>query len=327
MKAAVYEKYGAPELLRIEEVPAPAPGDSEVLVKVHAASVNAYDWHLIRAKPFFTRFQSGMFRPMNHIPGADIAGVVEAAGKSVTQWKPGDRVYGCLESCGKGGLAAGGFAEYACAKESVLASMPSNASFGEAAALPMAAVTALQGLRGSGQAIPGRKMLVNGASGGVGSYAVQLAKAFGAHTTAVCSAGAVDMVRSLGADCVLDYTARGFHIDGAYDLILDVAASLSVPAYRRALAPGGVCAVVGFSSIRQLLGIAFAGKRIQMVMADNTSQSDLADLNALYEAGEIRSVIDSTYPLHEAAQAVRHVESGHPKGKVVIDLTRRIRYN
>jgi len=207
MKAAIYHKYGSSDLLKVMEIKKPIPKDNEVLIRIHTASVNAYDWHLLRAAPFLTRFSSGLFKPRNKILGADIAGVVESVGKTATQFKQGDEIYGCLESCGKGGLAVGGFAEYVCAKESILAPKQSDITFEEAAALLMAAVTALQGLRDSGQIKYGQKVLINGASGGVGTFAVQIAKALGAEVTGVCSLGSVEMIHSLGADYIIDYTA------------------------------------------------------------------------------------------------------------------------
>ena len=324
MKAAVYHKYGSPDVIKIAEVSKPVPKEGEVLIKIHASSVNAYDWHLLRAKPFFTRLISGIFKPKNNILGADIAGVVETTGK---RFNAGDEVYGCLESCGKGGLASGGFAEYVCAKESVLALKPFRASFEEAAALPMAAVTALQGLRDKGQVKPGQQVLINGASGGVGAFAVQIAKAYGAEVTGVCNSGSIAMVRSLGADHVIDYITENFtKTNKRYDLIMDIAANHSVKAYRYALKPGGVCVVVGFSTIRHMLNVAFSSKRdgkiIGTLMANNKNGDDLLDLNTLLENGKLKIVIDSSYALSEVAEAIRHVETGHPKGKVIINNDR-----
>ena len=323
MKAATYYKYGSPDNIRVIDVYIPVPKESEVLVRVMAASVNAYDWHLLRAKPFFTRFVSGMLKPKNNILGADVAGIIVSAGLGADCFKPGDRVYGCLESCGKGGLASGGFAEYVRAKESVLALMPDDLDFDEAAALPMAAVTALQGVRDFGQVKNGMKVLINGASGGVGAFAVQIARAYGAEVTAVCSAGSMDLARSLGAYRVIDYTKVNFAEEGeTYDVILDVAASRSVDEYRRALKSGGVCVVIGFSTIGHMMSVSFAGKRdgkrIGILMANNKNSKDLLELNQLIEIGKLKAVIDSRYPLDEAAAALRHAEVGHPKGKVVI---------
>ena len=323
MKAAVYDRYGSPDVLKITEIEKPSPKDGEALIQMKAASVNAYDWHLLRAKPFFTRFLSGVFKPKNNILGADIAGVIVSAGKGVSRFKPGDEVYGCLESCGKGGLAAGGFAEYVCARESVLAPKPPALSFEEAAALPMAAVTALQGLRDNGKLKQGQSVLINGASGGVGLFAVQIAKALGAEVTAVCSTGSVELVRQIGADTVFDYTKEDFVSGGRqYDVILDVAATRSVKDYRRALKPGGNGVIVGFSTIRHMLSVSFAGKRdgkkIAILMANNRNAADLLELNKLVEAGKLKAVIDSRYSLDETAEALRRAETGHPKGKIII---------
>ena len=322
MKAAVYHKYGSPDGIKVTEVPKPVPKEDEVLIRIHAASVNAYDWHLLRAKPFFTRFISGLFRPKNKILGADIAGTVESPGK---RFHPGDEVFGCLESCGKGGLAAGGFAEYVCAKESVLALKPSCTSFEEAAALPMAAISALQGLRDQGQIKSAQHVLINGASGGVGTFAVQIAKAYGAEVTGVCSPDSLEMVRSLGANSVIDYTAEDFvENERQYDLILDVAASRSVKDYRHSLKSGGICVVVGFSTIGHMLSVSLSskrdGKRIGVLVANNKNGADLLALDALLESGKLKAIIDSCYPLSKAAEAIRHVEIGHPKGKVIITI-------
>lgn len=322
MKAATYYKYGSSDVLHIEDVAQPVLGEGEVLIQVKAASINAYDWHLLRAKPFFTRFLSGLLKPRDTILGADIAGIVVSADDAVTRWKRGDEVYGCLESCGAGGLATGGFAEYARAKETVLAPKPATLSFEEAAALPMAAVTALQGLRDDGKLQPGQAVLINGASGGVGTFAMQIAKALGAQVTAVCSSGAVEVVRSLGADRVIDYAMEDFSKGGQrYDLIVDIAANRTVAQYRRALKPQGRCVVIGFSDIVHLLNIGLlGGKRISILMADNTRADGLVYISELCESGKLKPVIDRRYTLDEASAAIRYVEEGHPKGKVVLEI-------
>ena len=322
MKAAVYYKYGSPDVLSITEVLKPTPNNGEVLIQIRAASLNAYDWHLLRAKPFFTRALSGLLKPKNSILGADIAGVVEAVGYSVTKYEVGDEVYGCLESCGKGGLAAGGFAEYVCAKESVLALKPDAISFEEAAALPMAVVTAMQGVRNA-DVKQGDCVLVNGASGGVGAFALQIAKSIGAEVTGVCSTDSVDFVRSLGADTVVDYRKETVVTgDKLYDIVIDVAATLSVKEYRRALKTNGKCVVIGYSSFIHALRYSFArkrdGKAIKLSMTNNKNGDDLLEVNELVEAGKLRVAIDSRYPLDETAEALRYVETGHPKGKVII---------
>jgi NADPH:quinone reductase-like Zn-dependent oxidoreductase len=233
MKAIVNTTYGSPDVLQFKDVEKPSPTDNEVLIKVLAASVNAADLHLLRADPFLIRFMSGLLKPKTTILGADIAGRVEAVGKNVTQFKPGDEVFGDISGCGWGG-----FAEYVCASEDALALKPTNLSFEEAAAVPMAAVTALQGLRNKGQIQPGQKVLINGASGGVGTFAVQIAKSFGAEVTGVSSTRNVDMARSIGADHVIDYTQADFTKNGQqYDLILAANGDRSISEYKRALAP------------------------------------------------------------------------------------------
>jgi len=322
MKAAVYYKYGSPDIIRVTEVGKPSPKNGEVLLQIKAASLNAYDWHLLRAKPFFTRAMSGLFKPKNNILGADIAGIVTAVGTGVTKYKVGDGVFGCLESCGKGGLAVGGFAEYVCAKESVLDFISPKLTFEEAAALPMASVTALQGLK-LARVSQGASVLINGASGGVGAFAVQIAKAMGAEVTGVCSAGSVDLVHSLGADKVIDYNNEPVITDDKqYDAIIDVAATLSVKQYRRALKSGGRCVVIGFSTIRHLLRHSLArkkdGKTITLCMANNNESNVYNEINNLVETGQLKAVIDSRYTLDKTADALRRIETGHPKGKVII---------
>ena len=322
IKAAVYYKYGPPDVISIAEVEKPAPKDGEVLIQIKAASVNAYDWHLLRAKPFFTRGLSGLFKPKNNILGADVSGIVEAVGSDVIKLKVGDEVFGCLESCGKGGLAVGGFAEYVCAKEAVLATKSPALSFEEAAALPMASVTALQGLKQAGTA-QGQSVLINGASGGVGVFAVQIAKAIGAAVTGVCSTGSVEFVRSLGADTVIDYQNEAAVTDDKqYDIVIDVAATLSVNDYRRAMKNGGRCVIIGFSTLGHMLGYSFAGKKdgktIKLCMANNKDGEVLLEINKLVEAGKLKVAIDSRYGLDETAEALRYAETWHPKGKVII---------
>ena len=322
MKAAVCYKYGAPsDVIKIREVEKPSPKEGEVLIKIHAASINAIDWRSVRGTPFFSRTMTGLLKPRNIIPGADLAGVVEAVGKGTKQFKPGDEVIGCLIEVG-----AGCFAEYVCAKESLLAPKLLCVSFEYAASLPMAAVTALQGLRDAGKIKPGHKVLINGASGGIGTFAVQIAKAFGAEVTAVCSSGALGMSSSLGADDVVDYTREDFSKnDKRYDVIFDVAATRTVNEYRNSLTENGTCVVVGFPGnpvIGHLLSLGLSrkkdGKKIVVLMAKNTSQSDLIFLNELIKAGKLRVVIDSRYTLTEIASAVSRVENEHPKGKVVV---------
>ena len=253
MKAIVYTKYGSPDVLQLKEVEKPTPKDNEVLVKVHAASANPADWHLMRAEPFLARLENGLLKPKNTKLGADIAGRVEAVGRNVTQFQVGDEVFGGMPL-----NELGGFAEYVCAPEELLALKPAKLTFEQAAAVPLAAFTALQGLRDKGQIQPGQKVLINGASGGVGTFAVQIAKSFGTEVTGVCSTRNLDMVRSIGADHVIDYTQEDFTKNGQrYDLIFDAVGNRSVSDYKRALSPNGICAVAGFTTLSRLFQVMF----------------------------------------------------------------------
>jgi NADPH:quinone reductase-like Zn-dependent oxidoreductase len=314
LKAFLSEKYGPPETLRLAEVEKPAPDANEVLVKVLALSVNPADWHCLRGKPVFSRVTLGLLRPKNTILGVDIAGQVEAVGSGVTRFKPGDDVYANLLDHG-----FGGFAQYVSMPVDVVALKPANLSFEEAAAVPMAGVTALQGLRHHGEIAPGHKVLVNGASGGVGHFAVQIAKSYGAEVTGVTSTRNIDLVRSLGADRVIDYTRDDFTRAGhAWDRILDCVANRSVSDLRRALAPGGKCAVIGFSTVGKLLGVSLrGGKQITMVSAHATAK-DLELVRQLIEAGKVRPVIDRRYPFIELPEAIRYLEEGRARGKVIV---------
>jgi NADPH:quinone reductase-like Zn-dependent oxidoreductase len=316
MKAFIYEKYGPPETLRMAEVDKPAPDTDEVLVRVVAASVNAADWHVLRGKPLFSRATLGLLRPKHQILGVDIAGEVEAVGAGVTRFKPGDQVYANLLDHGYGG-----FAEYVSVPVDVMALKPANLSFEEAAAVPMAAVTALQGLGHHGPLQPTQKVLINGASGGVGSFAVQLAKASGAEVTAVTSTRNLELVASLGADHVLDYTTTDVVGDGRrYDRILDTVGNQSVPDLRRALAAGGKAAVTGFTSVRRLLGVSLrGGKDIAMVQAHVTAK-DLELLSELIEAGKVRPQIDRRYQFADLPAAIAYLEQGRAKAKVVVEV-------
>ena len=325
MKAAVFFRYGSPDEIRIAEVEKPVPKDGEVLIQVKAASLNAYDWHLVMADPLMTRFLSGVCKPKNNIIGADIAGVVVAIGNGVTTVNVGDEVYCCLEGHGKGGIAAGGCAEFVCAKErSVAPKMPTQ-SFAEAAGLPMAATTALQAIREFAKVTKGQSVLINGASGGVGTYAVQIAKADDGEVTAVCSTDAVELIRSLGADFIIDYKKENVADTGKqFDIILDVAATLSVNNYRKLLKPNGICVVIGFSSMGHLISYQLArkkdGKKIVLCVAKSKENAPLLDLNTHIEAGNLRTVIDSSFTLDETAKALHHAKTGHPKGKIVIQI-------
>ncbi len=319
MKAIVSERYGSPDVLELREVEKPTPDENQVLIKVHAASVNAYDWHMLTADIFLVRLGAGLFKPKNTRRGADIAGRVEAVGSNVKQFQAGDEVFGCIGS--------GGFAEYACAKEDLLALKPGGLTFEEAAAAPMAALTALQGLRDMGQIQPGQKVLINGAGGGVGTFSVQFAKYFGAEVTAVCSTRNLDVARSLGADHLIDYTREDFTKNGLrYDLILAVNGYRSIFDYRRALNPKGIYVVAGGSLAQILQGILLGsrlskngGKKMGFFMA-NLNQKDLGFIKELIEAGKVKPVIDRCYPLREAAEALRYLGEGHTKGKVVITV-------
>ena len=322
MKAIVYTKYGPPDVLQLKEVEKPAPRDNEALVKVHAASVNAYDLHLLRADVFLVRLAAGLFKPKNTILGADIAGLVEAVGRNAKQFQPGDEVFGDIAACG-----AGGFAEYVCVPENFLALKSTRMTFEEAAAIPMAAVTALQGLRDKGQIQPGQKVLINGASGGVGTFAVQIAKSFGAEVTAVCSTRNLDMARSLGADKVIDYTREDFSQNGQrYDLILAANGYHSIFKYRRALSPKGIYVMAGGSMAQifqaLLLGpwISMTGSKKMGFLTTKSNQKDLVFMNELLEAGKVKPVIDRRYPLSEVAEALCYLGEGHARGKVVITV-------
>ena len=323
MKAIVYREYGPPDVLNLEEVQKPAPGDDEVLVKVHAASANAADWHLMRADPFLVRVMGfGVLKPKNGRLGADIAGRVEAVGRNVTQFQPGDEVFGDLS-----GRGFGGYAEYVCATEDALAPKPANVSFEEAAAVPLAAVTALQGLRYKGQVQPGQKVLINGASGGVGTFAVQIARSFGAEVTGVCSTAKVDLMRSLGADHVIDYTKEDFTRSGQqYDRILAANGYHPISDYRRALSPDGTYVMTGGSGAQMLqsmtLGpiMSMTGNKKLGYVSMKQNKEDLVFIKGLLEGGEIIPVIDRKYPLSEVPEAIRYLEEGHARGKIVISV-------
>lgn len=321
MKAVVYTRYGPPDVLELEEVAKPAPKDNEVLVKVYATSVNSWDWDLVTGKPFFYRLLFGFPNPKHPIIGCDIAGKVAAVGSSVTQFQPGDPVFGDISG---GGFGA--FAEYVGADENVLALKSASMTFEEAAATPQAGVLALQGLR-QGQIQSGHNVLINGAGGGVGTFAVQIARLFGANVTGVDSTEKLDMLRSLGADQVIDYTQHDFTRNGEqYDLILDVVARRSMFDYQRALRPGGTLVVVGGSlaTIFQLptLGrwVAKAGNKNMGLLLHKPDTDDLKTMNEFFEAGHVVPVIDRRYGLHEAAEALRYLGAGHVRGKVILTV-------
>jgi NADPH:quinone reductase-like Zn-dependent oxidoreductase len=323
MQAIAYTHYGSPRVLQLTEVEKPVPKDSEVLVKVQAASVNAYDWHFMTGSPILVRVSgSGLRRPKDPRLGVDLAGRVEAVGSAVTQFHVGDEVFG---------RGAGAFAEHACAREDRIALKPATLSFEAAAAVPIAALTALGALRDSGQIQPRQRVLIHGASGGVGTFAVQLAKVFGADVTAVCSTKHLDLARSLGADEVIDYTREDVTKSRQrYDLILGVNGYHSIVAYRRILHQTGIYVMVGATNARvlraalqaMLLGrlLSRGGKRKIVLHSANPTQKDLAFLRELLEAGKLIPVIDRTYPLRETAEAFRYLEEGHPGGKVVLTV-------
>jgi NADPH:quinone reductase-like Zn-dependent oxidoreductase len=316
MKAFIYERYGPPGRLRMAEVAKPAPDAGEVLVKVLAASVNAADWHMLRGKPLFSRATLGLLRPKHQILGVDIAGQVEAVASGVTHLQPGDEVYANLLDHGYGG-----FADYVAVPVDVMSLKPANLSFEEAAAVPMAAGTALQGLRHHGELHSGQQVLINGATGGVGTFAVQLAKAAGAEVTAVTSTGNLELVRSLGADHVVDYTTTDFARAGRrYDLILDTVGNRSVLDLRRALAEGGKAAVSGFTGVAKLLGVSLrGGKDVAQVQAHVTSR-DLELLSQLIEAGKVRPHIDRRYRFTDIPAAIAYLEQGRARAKVVVAM-------
>ena len=316
MKAFMYERYGPPQSLRMAEVAKPWPKADEVLIKVRAASVNAADWHVVRGKPLFSRATLGLLRPKHQIVGGDIAGEVEAVGSGVTRFKPGDEIYANLLDHG-----FGGFAEFVSVPVDVMASKPSNLSFEEAAAVPMAAVTALQGLDHHGEIRPEQKILINGATGGVGSFAVQIAKSFGPEVTGVTSTRNIELVRSLGADHVLDYTTTDFVRNGRrYDLILDTVGNRSLSDLRRGLAIGGKAAVTGFTSVGNLLAVSLRGGRNVVQVQAHVSAKDLEVLSELILAGKVRPYVDRRYPFAEVPAAIAYVEEGHARGKVVVSV-------
>ena len=317
MKAFLWERYGPPEALRMAEVETPAPGSDEALVKVLGVSVNPADWHSMRGRPVFSRLTLGLLRPKHKILGVDVAGQVEAVGGDVTRFTRGDEVYANLLDHGYGA-----FAEYVSVPVDVMALKPPSLSFEESAAVPMAAVTALQGLHHHGEIRVGQAVLVNGASGGVGTFAVQIAKSYGAEVTGVTSTRNIDLVRSLGADHIVDYTTTDFARTGSrYGLLLDTIGNRSAADLRRALAEGGNAAVTGFTSMSRLLGVSLrGGKDVARVEAHVTTK-DLELLSKLIEAGTVRPQIDRRYPFAEIPAAIAYLEQGRARGKVVVGMT------
>ena len=320
MRAVIYERYGSPDVLHLAEVEKPVPTDDQLLIKIHAVSINGSDREGLIGKPFYVR-AGGLLKPGHPILGSDIAGRVESAGKNNKEFKVGDELFGELPGY------HGGFAEYVCTRGSTLALKPANLTFEEAAAIPQAGVIALQGIREKGQVKPGQKVLINGAGGSAGSFAIQLAKLYGAEVTGVDNAGKLDFIRSLGADHVIDYTRDDFTRNGKhYDLILDLIAHRSIFAYKRALRPNGTYFFVG-GSVAVLFQILLLGPWIKRTAAKNIrllavpqNRKDLIAITELCKAGKIVPVIDKRFPLNEVPEALRYVGEGYAKGKVVITV-------
>jgi len=322
MKAIVYDRYGSPDVLELREIDTPVPKDDQVLVRVHAASVNPLDWHRLRGQPLFMRGSEGLARPKNTGLGADLAGRVEAVGNDVAEFQPGDEVFG---------MSIRTLAEYVAVSDEGVVRKPANLTFEEAAAVPVAAFTALQGLRDKGGIQPRQKVLINGAAGGVGTFAVQIAKSFGADVTGVCSTRNVELVRSIGADHVVDYTQEDFTRSGQrYDLILDAVGNRSLSALRRVLKPNGTLALAGAAKGRSggrpmlfLMRAVLMGRFVSQTVAPylaKRSRDDLVLLKELIEAGKVTPVIDRSYPLSEVGEAIRYLEAGHAQGKVVVTV-------
>jgi NADPH:quinone reductase-like Zn-dependent oxidoreductase len=323
MKAAVYLRYGGPEVLSCEDVAVPVPGDGEVLIRIRAASVNPLDWHFLRGRPWLMRLGIGLRTPRLRRLGVDVAGTIEAIGRSVSRFKPGDAVFG---SC------RGSLAEFGCTQERALALKPERLTFEQAAAIPVAGITALQALRDHGKLVAGQKIIINGASGGVGTFAVQIAKALGAEVTGVCSASNVDLVRTLGADHVIDYTRSDFTQGGArYDLMLDCVGNRSLADCRRILTSPGTYVMVGgpdgpwlgplARGLRAMVTSWLGRQKLTMMLA-KLNQADFEALVALIEVGKLVPVIDRSYPLSDLPEAIRYLETGHARGKVVIAVDR-----
>lgn len=325
MKAIILTKYGSPDLLQVKEVETPLPKENEVLIKIHSASINDWDWGLVRGKPFYIRLLCGMTRPKINIPGADISGRIESVGKAVKKLQVGDDVYGDISECG-----FGGFAEYVCVPENELALKPAKMSHEEAAAIPHAAMLAVQGLHDRGELREGQKLLINGAGGGVGTMGVQIAKSVGAEVTGVDSAEKAEMMRSLGFDHTIDYKSEDFTKNGQqYDLILDTKTNRSVFDYARALKPGGIYATVGGTTPRLIEALLLAPiirrlrKKFIRIVALKPNK-DLEYINELFEAGKIKPVIDGPYKLRDVPEAIQYFGEGKHKGKVIITIGRNL---
>jgi NADPH:quinone reductase-like Zn-dependent oxidoreductase len=322
MRAIVYYDYGSPDVLRIEDIEKPTVGDGDVLIRVRAASVNPLDWHFMRGTPYLLRILAGLRKPKDRRLGIDVAGQVEAVGRNVTQFKPGDEVFGACR---------GSFAQYASTSEAALAMKPNNVTFEQAASVNVAALTALQGLRDKGRIQSGQRVLINGAAGGVGTFAVQIAKSFGADVTGVCSTKNVEMVRSIGADRTIDYTQEDFTKGGQrFDLIFDCVGNHSLTACRRVLNPKGIYIAVGGPSGRWMIGVMvraiiapvlslFVGQKLIMALM-RRSKEDLIIMRELMKNGKVTPVIDRSYRLSEVPEAIRYLEKGHARGKVAITV-------
>lgn len=322
MKAIISNKYGSPDILEFKEVKNPIPDENQVLIKIYAASLNYGNLVLLKGEPFLARFAFGLFKPKYIIPGGDISGKVESVGKNVKHFKPGDEVFGDLSGCGWGG-----FAEYATVPENSLVMKPSNISYEEAAAVPMAATTALQSLRDKGKIKSGQKVLINGASGGVGTFAVQIAKSFGAEVTAVCSTRNLDIIKSIGADNVIDYTKENFTKNNElYDIILAVNGYQPISAYKGSLSQNGKYVMVGGSGAQltqaMILGplLSMTGSKKLGSFLQRPNQTDLIFIRDLIEAGQLKPVIDRYYKMSEVPNAFRYFEEGHTQGKIVITM-------
>lgn len=324
MKAIVQDRYGSPDALELREIGKPVADDNEVLVRVHAAGVNAYDWHLMRGDPYLARVTLGFGRPKMKIRGRDFSGRVEAVGRDVKRFRLGGEVFGEVD---------GAFAEYVCVPDNVLEAKPANLTFEQAAAMPLAGNTALMGLRDLGRVQPGQQVLVNGASGGVGTFAVQIAKSFGAEVTGVCSTRNVDLVRSIGADHVIDYTREDFTRNGRrYDVVFDLVGNRSLTEFRRALTPAGTLILSGGGvsrggSLIGPMGLILRGQVLSrfvrhrlLVLTATPSKENLATLRELAESGRVSPVIDRTYPLSEVPEAIRYLEVEHARAKVIITV-------
>lgn len=320
----ICKKYGAPHNLELKDVEKPIPADNELLVKIKAASVNALDWHFLRGKPFLVRLKYGLLKPKNQILGYDISGIVESIGKNVKNFKPGDEIFGGL------GFKLGGFAEYACIDENgMVALKPNNMSFKEAAAVPAAGITAFLSIRDRASMKSGQRILVNGAAGGVGTFSVQIARYYGAHITAVCSSGNVEMVKSIGAEQVIDYTKEDFTCrEEMYDVVIDNVGNRGVKHLLKVLNNDGIYVGVGFTSMglmmqQSIIGPLAAkrgGKRWSVPQSDEPLQKDFVDLKKIIEDANLTSVIDRAYSLNDLSKAIEYMETGHAKAKVVIEI-------